>query len=187
MIHRSTFFLTSRQSPQNTRGNLSTLQTGNPVISHPAQTHAAKQVVELKMDSSCLPQHSTIAWTVACHTASHPGPPAVGKLSLLLKAVCVCRCVFDSEDWADEVQTEAHVQAYMDVNLGYSAFRIICDSPYTEVHWQDGRSYVSFANGDDLFQPQVPVTEVREDYHSSRVAAVTAKHGWSCDKCSLGR
>ena len=75
----------------------------------------------------------------------------------------MCRCVFDSEDWDDNVQTEAHVQAYMDVHLHYSAFRIICDSPYTEIQWQDGRSYVSFANGDESFQPQVPVTEVRED------------------------
>ena len=68
-----------------------------------------------------------------------------------------------SESHNNSIITAAQVEPYLDVNFGYSSFRIICNSPYLEPFSEDttgGPFLVSFAEGPHVFAPRIPVTQV---------------------------
>ena len=81
----------------------------------------------------------------------------------MLEPVRIRRCLFTSEGQNKSISTAAQVEPYLDVNFGYTSFRIICDSPYQDPISNDttvGPFLVSFAEGPHVFAPCIPVTQV---------------------------
>ena len=60
-----------------------------------------------------------------------------------------------------DASSPATVRAYLDVQYGFSAFRIVCDSPYRSLGVGSNGSMISFGYMGTVMKPQVPVTQVQ--------------------------
>ena len=60
-----------------------------------------------------------------------------------------------------DASSAATVRAYLDVQYGHSAFRIVCDSPYRSLGVGSNGSVISFGYMGTVLKPQIPVTQAQ--------------------------